>query len=616
MKKLLLFLLICASVFLVIGCAQTTTPSDTTDTNGTGDTTEDAGVSNMLPPDPSAVFLDGKKGNDENDALASDRPVKTYEAAFALLSEERNHIVVMSSPMIKSTYSLPKYEGLVVFTSVWDGVDYMVEREAEMKVGDAFSINCDVRFENIKIRANRTSSNICFNYHNATITETVKTHNNQYCTLNLVCGYNVTDVALNKAGHMTAKGVSYSGDCTLTVNSGDWDAVIGGNYRVGYNSPMGTFDGNMVINIGGTASFTSGAHEDDVEGLGVALTGHNITKGKATLNISGGSFDCPIFAVGKVGRYYNFTADNGKNGTDGTQFGRDVRYEADIFVNISGGDFTSSAATTVKALQVPGDTALHGDYTLTVSGGKFGNNFTFSGFGIIGTTTANVTDASKAVCFDVVNETSTQAKEPIRIACCGDSITFGTCATDATVGQYFYKKENYFYPTVLQKLYGTDAVVGNFGYPGSNISTSYNKFLNSCVYASLCEFDPDIIVLALGTNNAANMPSGQSAFLINYRAMIKDMHTRFPNAKIIMTTALYRWDIAERTQMVDQYIIPAQKQLAEEFDYVYLYDANTEYMPYGNTTYYKDKLHPNNLGYQKLAEVMKKGIDALLAQEQ
>ena len=79
-----------------------------------------------------------------------------------------------------------------------------------------------------------------------------------------------------------------------------------------------------------------------------------------------------------------------------------------------------------------------------------------------------------------------------------------------------------------------------------------------------------------------------------------------------MTTALYRWDNPDRTAMVDQHIIPVQKQIASEYSYVTLYDTNTEYMPYGTTEYYKDKLHPNNLGYQKLAEVMKKGVDRVI----
>jgi lysophospholipase L1-like esterase len=128
----------------------------------------------------------------------------------------------------------------------------------------------------------------------------------------------------------------------------------------------------------------------------------------------------------------------------------------------------------------------------------------------------------------------------------------------------------------------------------------------------MTQFDPDVIVLALGTNNASQMPGSKDAFLSYYRSMLGDMHKRFPEAKIIMTTALYRWDSAQRTEQVEKYIIPLQKQLADEYDYVTLYDAYTEYKPYGTTQYYKDKLHPNNLGYQKLAETMKKGVDQIL----
>jgi lysophospholipase L1-like esterase len=111
------------------------------------------------------------------------------------------------------------------------------------------------------------------------------------------------------------------------------------------------------------------------------------------------------------------------------------------------------------------------------------------------------------------------------------------------------------------------------------------------------------------------MPNGKAEFTSYYRTMLKDMHKRFPDATIIMTTAIYRWDKPERTQQVDQYIIPVQKQMAEEFkDFVVLYDAYTEYKPYGTTQYYADKLHPNNAGYVKLAEVMKKAVDKLIAE--
>jgi hypothetical protein len=179
-------------------------------------------------------------------------------------------------------------------------------------MGTVLSFNCDVMFENIHIRSTGSNGYLCFNFHNVTIGDNVKVSNTSNRKINLVAGYNVTDIALNAADHLTAKQVSHKGDCSVTVNSGEWNSIICGNFREGYNSPMGTFNGNMTLNIGGTASVTSGAKADDIEGLGVAAAGHNISKGTVTLNISGGTFDCPVYAIGKVGRYYNFTSSNGK----------------------------------------------------------------------------------------------------------------------------------------------------------------------------------------------------------------------------------------------------------------------------------------------------------------
>ena len=567
----------------------------------------------MSVPDETVIFVDGKNGDNNNDAKTPENAVKDLDAAFRLLCTGRETIVISGSVPLKTKYSTPSYDGTVIISSMHGGVDYNKKNGAMLQINKAVSFNSDVVLENIRLTSSVRGASLCFNFHNATIGEGVKTTKGTYREMRLFAGYYVEDLALNAAGHTTAKKVSGSGTCSISVNSGKWSSVVGGNYRIGYNSPIGTFDGDMTISIGGEAEIISAAKADDIEGVAIAGSGHNIAKGSVTLNITGGVIDAPIYGIGKLGRYYNYTADNGKNGTDGTQFGKDVRYEADVFVNITGGDLSGSNAPRIAAIQVPGDTTLHGSYTLNVSGVSLPEKFSFSGFGVMGKASASGIDTASADSFDSINGTLTNDQKPIRIACCGDSITFGTGAVESVVRSYTYAKENYFYPTQMQKLYGTSAVVGNFGYPGSYVGTSYNKYLKSCVYNSMIAFEPDIIVLALGTNNSSLMPSGQQQFIENYRIMIEDMHSRFPNAKIIMTTAIYRFDIAERIDQMENYIIPAQKQIAEEYDYVYLYDAYTEYKPYGNTTYYKDKLHPNNTGYVKLAEVMKKAVDTLLS---
>ena len=125
-------------------------------------------------------------------------------------------------------------------------------------------------------------------------------------------------------------------------------------------------------------------------------------------------------------------------------------------------------------------------------------------------------------------------------------------------------------------------------------------------------FDPDIVVIALGTNNAPFIAANGPDFKNAYRTMIEDIHTRFPEAKLIMTTALYRWDDWGNQLYVEGYVIPYQKDLANEYDYVTLYDTFTEFKPYATDEFYHDRLHPNNAGYAKLAEIMKKGIDPLI----
>ncbi len=613
LRKVLALMLAMLTLVSLAACGGTPAGDGTTEPATDPVTTEP--VTEAPPPPEVVIYLDGTNGKDENDGLTEATAVATYEAAFKLLSEERNKIVIVNTVSVSLEDELPEYGGTVVLTSVHDGVNYIEKNGAAFRIGYVLSFNCDAVLENLNVRSTGSRSNLCFNFHNVTVGDNVEVVNTSSKNVNFVLGYNVSDISLKEDPRYKANLFTHKGDVTVTINSGKWNAFIGGNYREGYFSPVGTYNGNMVINIGGTAQFNSKAKANDIEGLGISATGHNYSKGTVTINIAGGFINCPVYGIGKIGRYYNFTGDTDRKGTDGTQFGKDVRFEADVTINVSGGNFKGEGASVINALQVPGDTSAYGSYTLNITGGEFGDNVTYSAFGMIGKTAATVIDASKAACFDTVNTAATNYERPLRIACCGDSITFGTCAKDTAEGGYIYAKENYFYPTQMQKLYGTDAVVGNFGYPGSYVGPNYNRYLNSCVYNALIQFDPDVIVLALGTNNASLMPSGKSDFISYYRTMLNDMHKRFPDATIIMTTALYRWDKAERTQQVDNYIIPVQKQMAEEFkDFVVLYDANKEYRPYGTTTYYQDKLHPNNAGYVKLAEVMKKAVDQLIAE--
>jgi len=584
---------------------------------GAGEEAPDPSVSDTVtepaPAAEAAVYLDGKNGNDENSGLTPELAVASVKKAFSLVEEGRTRVVVVGTPTAEMEVVLPKYNVEVTVTSVHNGVDYAKKNGAALRV-TAMSLGGDTVFENITLVPGTEQARICCCFNDLTVGEGVTVRNAGKRSVRIIGGYHVTDVALNGDSPMKANGVSYEGDLDITVNSGIWHSVVGGNYRAGQNSPVGTFNGTLTVNIGGSAEFVSDGRADDVVADAVSAGGANIHKGAVILNISGGRFACPVYGMSKLGTYFNYTSANGKTGTDGLRYRKNVKYEADITVNISGGDFSDGNCSVIGALQKAGDTAVHGNYTLNITGGNFGNNTSFSALGMLGESIATgIPEGAEAKCFTSVNGKKSAEKAPVRIACVGDSITFGTCAKDSVKDGYTYPKDNAYYPSVMQKLYGYDAVVGNFGYPGANVtSSSYAKYYLSCSYNMLLTFEPDIIIIALGTNNASVMPNGKSDFTNAYRTMLQAMHKHYPEAEIIMTTALYRWDSAERTTQVEKYIIPVQKQMADEFDYVTLYDAFTEYKPYGTVAYYHDKLHPNNAGYEKLAEVMKKAADSLL----
>ena len=602
-KKLLLFCFLMLTAVLLSACDKDpTTPTETTPA-----VTEE-------PKKPDAVFLDGENGKDEQDGLSPETAVLSLSHAFELLSPERNRIVIMNSPQSEIRVTLPEYDGTLIFTSKYNGIDYAEQNKARFRIPHTLTLGGDTVFEDLTMASYSEDSRIFCNYHNLTIAESVSCTGADRRLVIIHAGYSVADTALNDEKPIYARNLGHNGDCEINIFGGRWKAFCGGNYRAGRNSPVATFDGNLTVNIGGNAEFYSIDPTDDIWGDHFTATGMNFQRGTVTLNITGGTFSSPIYALGHRGEIFCATAANGKTGTDGTKQGRNVTYTADVTVNISGGTFTEGV-TEIGALRNPGETPLTGSYTLNITGGSFTAGIKLSARGILGE--SKVTGAPADACvvdFDTVNGAVQSAAKALRVACVGDSITFGTCAKNTELDGYLYVGYNFSYPAMLQKLCGDTAVIGNFGYPGANVMSSayYNTYYNSCVYNLFEEFRPDIILFALGTNNTLFMPDKLVETKSAYNTLLKGLHTSAPDAKIIMTTALYRFDKPEREEMLVKYIRPLQKELAESYDYIMLFDSAEEFRPYGNVSYYQDKLHPNNKGYGKLAEIMNKAIAEFL----
>ena len=84
--------------------------------------------------------------------------------------------------------------------------------------------------------------------------------------------------------------------------------------------------------------------------------------------------------------------------------------------------------------------------------------------------------------------------EPVRVACLGDSITYGHGIMD---------REHDAYPGVLSSMLGEKYDVRNFGVCGvTAMSGTDMPYVNEQLYRDALEFNPQIITIKLGTNDS------------------------------------------------------------------------------------------------------------------
>ena len=89
------------------------------------------------------------------------------------------------------------------------------------------------------------------------------------------------------------------------------------------------------------------------------------------------------------------------------------------------------------------------------------------------------------------------AKNPIRVACVGNSVTFGYGLDN---------RETHCYPYVLQQLLGKPYEVRNFGHSGTTLlSKGHRPYIQQPEYQEALAFKPDFVVIHLGLNDTANL---------------------------------------------------------------------------------------------------------------
>ena len=186
-----------------------------------------------------------------------------------------------------------------------------------------------------------------------------------------------------------------------------------------------------------------------------------------------------------------------------------------------------------------------------------------------------------------------QYSQPIRVACVGDSITFGAGIQD---------REKQSYPAQLQQMLGEKWVVKNFGVSGATMLQAGDKpYQKENAWKEALTFKPDVLIVKLGTNDTKPQNwKHQAQFAADTQLVIAAF--REANAKVKIYLCLPvpafpgRWGINEET--ISQGVIPTLKKVAAEAE-VPLIDLHAALSQQAEL--FPDSVHPNAAGARRIA---------------
>lgn len=120
------------------------------------------------------------------------------------------------------------------------------------------------------------------------------------------------------------------------------------------------------------------------------------------------------------------------------------------------------------------------------------------------------------------------AEAPVKVACIGDSITYGLGLED---------RDRDSYPAQLQRLLGAEYQVGNFGKSGATLLRhGHRPYMEQPEFQEALAFAGDIVVIHLGINDTdpRNWPHFQDEFIGDYLALIDSLRSRNPRARVLV----------------------------------------------------------------------------------
>ena len=133
------------------------------------------------------------------------------------------------------------------------------------------------------------------------------------------------------------------------------------------------------------------------------------------------------------------------------------------------------------------------------------------------------------LCFLLISSVlSAVAQEPVKVACTGNSITYGSGIDNRELNSY---------PAQLQRMLGDGYMVSNFGKPGATLlNKGHRPYMQQDEFRQALKFAGDVVVIHLGINDTdpRDWPNYRDYFVTDYLALIDSFKVVNPKARILI----------------------------------------------------------------------------------
>lgn len=201
----------------------------------------------------------------------------------------------------------------------------------------------------------------------------------------------------------------------------------------------------------------------------------------------------------------------------------------------------------------------------------------------------------KYIRFRVEDSTiSRQLSYPyFKIACVGDSITYGTGLADRHTESY---------PAQLGQQLSFNYEVENYGISGSTMLKDGDKpYWNQWAFGGTKSYLPDIIIIKLGTNDSKPWNWDSKAnYIPNYRSMIDEFKavSSAPTILVALPCPTYSSNFSINGSVIMNEMLPMLKQMIADDNLMHIdfFEAMSN-----KPQYFPDGIHPNAAGYTLMA---------------